>query len=120
MTARGRATTHGEEIAQMLTTPRLLRMLTVTGLTGAVVGAIPLSACAQDAAGSTPPTVVVRLDNGLSVESREGDTKFQVGGLVQVDGRFDVADPTSTVINTFVLRRTRPIFQGRVSKIFEF
>src|SRR5579864_3272988 len=109
-----------EGMVPMSMTTRLLRMLTVTGLTGVSVGAVPPSARAQEAAGSTPPTFVVRLDNGLSVESPDGDTKFQLGGLVQVDGRFDVNDPTSTVTNTFVLRRVRPIFQARVSKIFEF
>jgi phosphate-selective porin OprO/OprP len=75
---------------------------------------------AQDSADSTPPPFSVRWADGLSIESPDGNTKFQVGGLLQIDGRFDVDDPTSTVANTLVLRRIRPIFQGRVWKIFEF
>jgi phosphate-selective porin OprO/OprP len=90
-------------------------------LTNVFVGVSIRSVAAQESAdSSSSPPVVVRLNNGLSVEAADGNTKFQIGGLIQVDGRFDVSDPTTSVIDTLVLRRVRPIFQGRVSKVFEF
>jgi phosphate-selective porin OprO/OprP len=66
------------------------------------------------------PGVVARLNDGVSIESTDGDNKLQFGGLIQADGRFDVSDPTTTVIDTLLLRRVRPILQGRVDKFFEF
>lgn len=56
----------------------------------------------------------------MSIESPDGENTLQFGALVQLDGRFDVGDSTSAAINTFVLRRVRPILQGRVAKVFEF
>jgi phosphate-selective porin OprO/OprP len=66
------------------------------------------------------PGLVARLNNGVSFESTDGDSKLQFGGLIQADGRVDVSDPTTTVVDTWLLRRVRPILQGRVDKFFEF
>ena len=83
-----------------------------------IVASVAATASAQQA---TPaPAFVAKWNNGLSVESTDGDNKLQFGGLIQVDGRVDVNDPTSTVIDTFVPRRVRPILQGRFEKLFEF
>jgi phosphate-selective porin OprO/OprP len=62
--------------------------------------------------------VVVRWNNGLSLESADGDNKLQLGTLIQADGRFAPGSPA--VIDTFLIRRGRFIFQGRVQKYFEF
>jgi phosphate-selective porin OprO/OprP len=64
--------------------------------------------------------VTVKWNNGLDVSTTDGANDFQVGGLVQVDGRFTTDDPEHAVTDTFVLRRIRPIFQGRAGKYFEF
>jgi phosphate-selective porin OprO and OprP len=69
-------------------------------------------------AGASPVTVT--WDNGLSVASGNGDNIFQLGGLVQIDGRFAPDDPLEQVEDEFVMRRVRPIMQGRIAKYFEF
>jgi phosphate-selective porin OprO/OprP len=78
----------------------------------------------SDAAPTAPPTgapgVIVKWNNGLDVSTPDGANDFQVGGLVQVDGRFAPDDPLHAVTDTFVLRRIRPIFQGRAGQYFEF
>jgi phosphate-selective porin OprO/OprP len=85
---------------------------------------VPSSAHAQDAAPASPPArapgVDVHWDNGVDISSRDGENALQFGALVQLDGRFDVNDPGSTLIDTFLLRRLRPILQGRFAKYFEF
>ena len=68
--------------------------------------------------GASPVTVA--WDNGLSVSANNGDDRFQLGGLVQLDGRFAPDDPLQQVQDEFVMRRVRIIMQGRLSKYFEF
>ena len=48
------------------------------------------------------------------------DYTLQLGALIQVDGRFAIDDPLNAVTDTFVLRRVRPILQGRVAKFLDF
>src|ERR1700680_4068674 len=97
------------------------RLITIAALAGAMVAAMARATLARQEDGApAPPPFVVRWNNSVSVESTDGDNKLQFGGLIQVDGRFDVSDPTSTVTDTFVLRRIRPVLQGRAGKIFEF
>src|SRR3984893_8342135 len=96
------------------------RSLTIVAL---AIALAPRTAFAQSntapsepAAG--PPGVTVKWNNGLDVSTTDGANDFQVGGLVQVDGRFTTDDPLHAVTDTFVLRRVRPIFQGRAGKYF--
>jgi phosphate-selective porin OprO/OprP len=90
----------------------------------AVAIAVPSQASAQDRTATSlqaePPGVEIRWDNGVSITSPDGENMLQFGALVQVDGRVDVKDPTSTLTDTFLLRRVRPILQGRFAKYFEF
>jgi phosphate-selective porin OprO and OprP len=74
-------------------------------------------ALAQSGAASP---VTVTWDNGLSVASGSGANIFQLGGLVQMDGRFAPDDPLRQVEDEFVMRRVRMIMQGRFAKYFEF
>ncbi len=69
---------------------------------------------------ATPPPVVVKWNNGLDIGTADGANDFQIGTLVELDGRFGLDDPLHEVNDTFVMRRVRPIFQGRVAKYFEF
>jgi phosphate-selective porin OprO/OprP len=78
------------------------------------------SAVAQSQDKPATPEVVAKWNNGASIESADGSNVLQIGGLIQADGRFDVSDPTTTVVDTLLLRRVRPILQGRVDKFFEF
>src|SRR6185295_2812840 len=78
--------------------------------------ALPPPAFAQ----TTAPPVTVTFDNGLDIATPDGANEFQLGTLVQLDGRFGLDDPLHQVNDTFVMRRVRPIFQGRAAKYFEF
>src|SRR5580765_4779842 len=67
-----------------------------------------------------PPPVVVKWNNGLDIGTADGANDFQIGTLVELDGRFGLDDPLHQVNDTFVMRRVRPLFQGRAAKYFEF
>src|SRR5215471_10050632 len=69
---------------------------------------------------SPPAPLVLKWNNGLDVGTADGANDFQVGTLIELDGRFGLDDPLHEVTNTFVMRRVRPIFQGRALKYFEF
>ena len=89
-------------------------------LAALIVASAAATASAQQAAPAAPaPTYSAKWNNGLSLESSDGDNKFQVGTLIQADGRFVTDDPPA-IANTFLLRRARIILQGRVQKYFEF
>jgi phosphate-selective porin OprO/OprP len=60
---------------------------------------------------------------GFALQSPSGDFKLQLRGYVQFDGRFfpsDTSDTGALAIDTFLLRRVRPIFAGTVGRHFEF
>ena len=87
----------------------------------ATVFALSMSVCLNaQAQAPAPPPVVVRWNNGLEVATPDGANDLQIGTLIELDGRFDLDDPLHEVINTFVMRRVRPIFQGRAARYFEF
>ena len=73
---------------------------------------VPGSGRALAQSGAASP-VTVTWDNGLSVASDNGANIFQLGGLVQLDGRFAPDDPLGQVEDEFVMRRVRVIMQGR-------
>ncbi len=62
----------------------------------------------------------VHAQDGFVLQSADGDHRLQFNFLLQVDGRFAFDDPQNNVINTFALRRLRPILQGRVARFFDF
>ena len=57
---------------------------------------------------------------GFVIQSEAGDFRLQVRGYAQFDGRFFSGDTGAVALNTFVLRRVRPILQGTVGKYFDF
>jgi phosphate-selective porin OprO/OprP len=77
------------------------------------------TASAAEAQAPASP-VVVKWNNGLDIGTADGANDFQIGTLVELDGRFGLDDPLHEVNDTFVMRRVRPIFQGRAAKYFEF
>jgi phosphate-selective porin OprO/OprP len=81
--------------------------------------AVPSQAC-RVSAQSADSSPAVRWDNGVTIDFGNGEDELQFGGLIQIDGRFAPDDPLDAVTDTFLLRRVRPILQGRVSRIFEF
>ena len=75
---------------------------------------------AQVHAQAATPPLVVKWNNGLDIGTVDGANDFQIGTLIELDGRFVPDDPLHEVTDTFVMRRVRPIFQGRAMKYFEF
>ena len=57
---------------------------------------------------------------GFFIQSDSGDFRLRVRGYVHFDGRFFSGDEGRLAIDTFVLRRVRPIVQGTVGKYFDF
>ena len=77
---------------------------------------MPPAALAQGAGGPAP----AGWRDGFVVQSEGGDYRLQVGGLIQFDGRFGLDDPEEALVDTFVIRRVRPMFQGRIARYFDF
>ena len=66
-----------------------------------------------------PQLTISAGKGGFLLTSPDGDFQFRVRGYIQADGRF-FFDQSSSAIDTFVLRRVRPVFEGTVYKIFDF
>jgi phosphate-selective porin OprO/OprP len=58
--------------------------------------------------------------DGFSLRSADGNYVLRLRGYVQLDGRFWTQDEQKPQVETFLLRRVRPIFEGTVYKIFDF
>jgi phosphate-selective porin OprO/OprP len=58
--------------------------------------------------------------DGFSLQNEAGDFRLQIRGYAQFDGRFFSGDEGALAIDTFTLRRVRPILQGAVGRYFEF
>ena len=52
--------------------------------------------------------------DGFAVQSENGDYRLQLRAYLQFDGRF------FPVVDTFLIRRARPIFAGTLAKYFDF
>jgi phosphate-selective porin OprO/OprP len=59
-------------------------------------------------------------DPPFVLQSSNGDNVLQFHLLAQLDGRFEVGDDQGLLTDTFLIRRARPILQGRVLRHFEF
>src|SRR5438874_2082808 len=87
-----------------------------------LVAFVVLAATAARAQAPPPsaPPLIVKWNNGLDIGTADGNSDFQIGTLIELDGRFGLDDPLHEVNDTFVMRRVRPIFQGRAARYFEF
>ena len=56
---------------------------------------------------------------GFTIESDDGDSRLRITALVQADGRFLLGDADKTGIDTFLLRRVRPILQATLARRFD-
>src|SRR5207253_3083124 len=63
------------------------------------------------------PLPLAGFQDGFFVQSANGDNRLLFGLVAQTDGRFSVDDPTP-IINSFVIRKVRPTFSGRVARYF--
>ena len=68
---------------------------------------------------SAPPSVTAGWNEGFFIQTPDGDHRLQIGFVVQADGRFALDDPPP-ITNTFVMRKARPVFTGRVAKFVDF
>ena len=75
---------------------------------------------ASDVPGVAPPARVVAGQDGIAIESGNGEYRLQIGLLVQADGRFLPEDDNQAVNDTFALRRLRPYLRGRILRHVEF
>lgn len=57
---------------------------------------------------------------GFVLQDEGGGFRLQVGGYTQVDGRFFTADGRALAVDSFLLRRVRPVLQGSAGRYFEF
>ena len=73
-----------------------------------------------DVPGVAPPARLVAGQDGIAIESGNGEYRLQIGLLVQADGRFLTDDDNQAVNDTFALRRLRPYLRGRILRRFEF
>ncbi len=67
----------------------------------------------------TTATVTAGKD-GFSIKSADGAYVLKLRGYTHFDGRFFQSDDKKPAVDTFVLRRIRPIVEGTVFKIFDF
>lgn len=58
--------------------------------------------------------------NGFTFKSADGAYQLKIRGYVQFDSRFFLDEKQKSTVDTFSLRRVRPIFEGTVAKIFDF
>jgi phosphate-selective porin OprO/OprP len=71
------------------------------------------------AGAQTASPLTVAWQDGLVMQSAGGEVRLQLGALVQADGRFSVDDPPP-IVDTFLVRKARPIVSGRIAKYFDF
>ena len=84
------------------------------------LGLAATSASAQDTTASPPPAPPPVNTPAFVIQSDNGDNRLQVGGFLQMEGRFAVNDDQKRVTDTFTMRRFRFIFQGRLARHFDY
>jgi len=58
--------------------------------------------------------------DGFAIQAEDGSFRLKIAGYAQADGRFYAGDDANAAVDTFVLRRVRPIVSGTVGKYFDF
>ncbi len=66
-----------------------------------------------------PTPVTAAGGDGFRLRSADNSFQLRLRGLLQSDGRFFVDDATHQGVDTFVLRRVRPILEATVFKFFD-
>ena len=59
-------------------------------------------------------------NNGFFIQSEDGDFKLRLRGLLHADSRAFTSSKGYTGVDTFYLRRVRPILEGTLYKYFDF
>jgi len=96
----------------------------LTFLIGAAVPAVAQQGAVEvppdEVAGVAPPVRVLAGQDGIAIESGNGEYRLQIGWLLQADGRFTAQDDAAQFVDTFAIRRLRPYLRGRILRRFEF
>ena len=99
-------------------------VLLLTFLIGAAVPAVAQQGAVEvppeEVAGVAPPARVLAGQDGIAIESGNGEYRLQIGWLLQADGRFAAQDDAAQFVDTFAIRRLRPYLRGRILRRFEF
>lgn len=72
------------------------------------------------AAAPATPAVTAGWQDGFFIQSADGDFRMQFGLFGQFDGRFAFGDDNNALVDTFGIRRIRPILRGRAMRYLEF
>jgi phosphate-selective porin OprO/OprP len=100
---------------------RLRLVFVLTFLIGAAAPAVAQQgAVEEEVPGVAPNARVVAGQDGIAIESGNGEYRLQIGWLLQADGRFAAQDDAAQFVDTFALRRLRPYLRGRILRRFEF
>ena len=101
---------------------RIARLCAATAISMVVVSGVAYAqeGAEADGPGVPPPARVVAGQDGIAIESGNGEYRLQIGLLSQADGRFVVEDDAEAVNDTFAFRRLRPYLRGRILRRFEF
>lgn len=67
-----------------------------------------------------PPVVTATAKDGFTIQSDDGSFKLKIGGYAQADARFYLGDDEEDGVDTFLVRRVRPILSGTVARYFDF
>src|SRR2546427_3462262 len=65
-------------------------------------------------------TTVNASPEGFFVRSADGNWRLRVGGYLQADGRYYLADQEATGTTGLLIRRARPLVEGTVYQYFDF
>jgi phosphate-selective porin OprO and OprP len=79
-----------------------------------------LAADSAAAAAKDKVSATAGSKDGFSIKSADGKFAVRLKGLVQADARFFLSDSAFPVVNTFLIRRARPILEATVGKYLEF
>jgi phosphate-selective porin OprO and OprP len=96
------------------------RLVQAIGMLAAVTIGVTAASRADAQTATPPPSAVASPGPPFVIQNASGDHLLQIDVLAQFDGRFASTDEAGTVVNTFTMRRARPILQGRLLRRFEF
>lgn len=66
------------------------------------------------------PVVTAAGKDGFTIRTADGASFLRIRGYIQADAQFYVRDDEAPLTDTFVLRRVRPVFEGTVSRFFDY
>ena len=66
------------------------------------------------------PIVTAAGKDGFTIRTADGASFLRIRGYIQADAQFYVRDNQAPLTDTFVLRRVRPVFEGTVSRYFDY